>query len=124
VLVVVVLALTVARLVTWGLLRVFLPTLLFALSVFFGSPLRRAAWRCREVGVEVDHGLSHALAEVRARLLGNEIVVEGTEMGGAEPEPAPKTRVSESPLRVEDPTESTLDDYAEPIAERPHREPR
>ncbi len=118
------LALTVARLATWALFRVFLPTLLFALSLFFGRPLRRAAWRCREVGVEVEQGLRHGLDQVRARLLGNEIDVEGEEIDAAPPERAPRTRVSASPPRAPTAPESELDDYAGPITERERREPR
>ena len=117
VLIVVVLALTVARLATWGLFRVFLPTLLFALSLFFGRPLRRAAWRCREVGVQGDRGLSHALTQVRSRLLGQEIDVEGTEIDPMESKAAARTRVASSPLRVEHGPEEDLSDYSEPIAE-------
>ena len=124
VLILVVLALTVARLATWGLFRVFLPTLLFALSLFFGRPLRRAAWRCREVGVEGDRGLSHALAQVRSRLFGHEIDVEGTEIDPSEAKPAARTRVASSPLRVEVDPEPDLSDYSDPIAEAERREPR
>jgi hypothetical protein len=120
----VVLALTAARLLTWGLFRVFLPTLLFALSLPFGRPLRRAAFRCREVGVEVDHGLRHALNEVRGRLLGDEIDTTGSEIDEHEPKPAARTRVSEHPLRVPAPPEAESDDYSEAIAERDRREPR
>ena len=120
----VVLALTAARLAAWGLFRVFLPTLLFALSLFFGSPLRRAAWRCREVGVEVEGGLRHALDELRGRLVGNEIDVDGSEIDPVAPERAPRTRVSGSPSRVEVQPEADLDDYGEPIDQRERREPR
>ncbi|HEY3254871.1 MAG TPA: serine/threonine-protein kinase [Polyangiaceae bacterium] len=120
----VVLALTVARVATWGLFRVFLPTLLFGLSLFFGSPLRRAAWRCREVGVEVNRGLSHALNEVRGRLLGGEIDTEGEEIDAPEQEPAAKTRVSEGRVRVPLEPEADSDDYAEPSAERERHGPR
>ena len=100
VLMVVVLALTVARLANWGLFRVFLPTLLFALSLFFGRPLRRAAWRCREVGVEGDRGLSQASDAVRGRLLGQAIDTSGEEIEDLEHDSAPRTRVAGSPLRV------------------------
>ncbi|HKO50718.1 MAG TPA: serine/threonine-protein kinase [Polyangiaceae bacterium] len=124
VLVVLVLALSAARLAAWGIFRVFLPTLLFALAAFFGSPLRRAAWRAREAGVEIDRGLNHVQAEMRARLLGEEIVVEGTEIDGGEPEAAPKTRVRESPVRVEVPPDSGLEDYSERATSRERRDPR
>jgi len=124
VLVVVVLALSVARVATWGLFRLFLPTLLFALSLFFGQPLRRAAWRVREVGLEGDRGLSHALDAVRGRLLGREIDVEGTEIDDWEAEPAPRTRVSADPARVEPDPEADRGGYSQPTAERERREPR
>jgi hypothetical protein len=120
----VVLALTVARLATWGLFRVFLPTLLFALSLLFGRPLRRAAWRCREIGVEGDRGLSHALDAVRARLTGHAIDVEGTEIEDRERKPTPKARVARNRQRVEPPPEAPADEDAEPAAERPLRESR
>ena len=124
VLLVVVLALTAARLATWGLFRVFLPTLLFALSLPFGRPLRRAAWRCREVGVAVDRGLGQAVEAVRGRLLGNEIDTTGTEIDASEGEPSLRTRVSEHPQPVPTPPEAELDDYARPSGERERREPR
>ncbi len=124
ILMVVVLALSAARLTSWALFRVFLPTLLFALSLLFGRPLRRAAWRCREVGMEVDQGLRQAVDSVRGRLLGTEIDVQGSEIDPPEQPPAPRTRVSESPLHVETPPASELDDYSEPVAEPERREPR
>ena len=124
VLMMVVLALTVARVATWGLFRVFLPTLLFALSLFFGRPLRRAAWRCREVGVEGERGLAHAIDVVRGRLLGREIEVEGSEIYEPEPERAARTRVSVAPLRVEVPPESELANFPDTSASRERREPR
>jgi len=122
VLMVVVLALTVARLATWGLFRVLLPTLLFALSLFFGRPLRRAAWRCREVAVEGDRGLRQALDAVRGRLLGRTLDTSGEEIDGLEPEPARRTRVESSPQRVEVEPEADLSDYSEPVAEPGRRQ--
>ncbi|HEY4107180.1 MAG TPA: serine/threonine-protein kinase [Polyangiaceae bacterium] len=77
---VVVLALTAARVATWTLFRVFLPIFLGLLSVvLFSRGLRRAAWRCREIGVAGDRGLGHAIDVVRGRMLGreDEIEVEG-----------------------------------------------
>ncbi|MEI9941766.1 MAG: protein kinase [Pseudomonadota bacterium] len=118
------LALIVARLATRSLFRVFLPTLLFALSLFFGRPLRRAAYRCREVGVEGERRLSLVSGELRARLLGREIDVEGTEIDNLDPEPRPKTRVSAHPPRVPTPPEAEADDHSEPAAEGEAREPR
>ena len=124
---VVVLALTAARLATWALFRVFLPTLLFALSAFFGRPLRRAAWRCREVGVEGERGLAHALSAVRGRLLGNEIDVEGveiderTEIDPPERAPTAKTRVSERPVRAPVAVDTGLEDHSSPVARRAPR---
>jgi serine/threonine protein kinase len=76
----VVLALTVARVATWALFRAFLPTLLVVLSLFFGRGLRRAAWRCRDIGVQGDIGLRHAMDAVRGSILGRqEIEVDGEE---------------------------------------------
>jgi len=123
---IVILALTVARVATWGLFRVFLPTLLFALSLVLGRSVRRAAWRCREIGVEVDRSLQHAVAVVRARLLGNEIEVEGQELAD-EPvaEPTPRARVARPAQRVQADPDSDLtdlDDYSEDGARS--REPR
>ncbi len=123
-LMVIVLALTVARLATWALFRVFLPTLLFALSLFFGRPLRRAAWRCREVGLEGERGLSHALDALRARLLGRDIEVEAAEIADFAPKAPPRARVSDPPQRVAVDSEAPLDEYSESIAERERREPR
>ncbi|HET7544258.1 MAG TPA: serine/threonine-protein kinase [Polyangiaceae bacterium] len=123
VLMVVVLALTVARVAMWGLFRVFLPTLLSALSLMFGRPLRRAAYRCREVGVDIDHGLSHALAVMRGRVLNQEIETEGEEMADLEPQSPPRTRVSTGPQRVElepEPGEQ-LDDSVDAGARREQR---
>ena len=131
VLLVVLLALTAARLATWGLFRIFLPTLLIALSVFFGSPLRRAAWRCREVGVEVDRGLSETLSAVRARLHGREIDAEGLEIDAEgleidpdEPERAPRTRVAGSEVRASAPPEAESGDHTEPVPAASRRQPR
>lgn len=73
---IVVLALTFARIATWALFRVFLPVLLSFLSVFFGRGLRRAAWRCRDVGIAGDRGLLHAIEAVRGRVLGTDSEVE------------------------------------------------
>ena len=116
VLMVVVLALTVARLANWGLFRVFLPSLLFALSLFFGRPLRRAAWRCREVGVEGDRGLSQALAAVRGRVLGRTIDTSGEEIDDLEHDRAQGTRVASSPLRVAVDPEPEEEPYVGPIS--------
>ena len=124
VLMVVALALTVARLANWGLFRVFLPTLLFALSLFFGRPLRRAAWRCREVGVEGDRGLSQALDAVRGRLLGQAIDTSGEEIEDLGHDSARRTRVAADPLRVAVDPEPEVEPYAGPISEPERREPR
>jgi hypothetical protein len=77
---VVVFGLLIARVATWALFRVFLPVLLTMLSLFFGRGLRRAAWRCRDIGMQGDRGLLHAMDAVRGRILGRtEIDVEGEE---------------------------------------------
>lgn len=123
-LLVVLVALGIARVATWSLFRVFLPTLLFALSIFFGRPLRRAAWRCREVGVEGDRGLARALDAVRGRLLGREIDVEGSEIDLEPSEPRPRTRFASDPAHIQLDPEPALDDYAGPIPEHDRREPR
>ncbi len=119
-LVFVVLALTVARVTMWSLFRVFLPALLSALSLVFGRPLQRAALRCREVGVDVDHGLRHALAALRGRMLDQEIEAEGQEILDIEPEPPARTRISTGPQRVEAEPEAEQEQYdrAEPVARR------
>jgi tRNA A-37 threonylcarbamoyl transferase component Bud32 len=113
---VVMLALTIARLATWALFRVFLPTLLFGLSVFFGGQLRRVAWRCRDVGARGERGLNYALEAVRGRLLGREIESEGAEIDAPAPEVAARMRVSESERAATPEPESELDDYLEPSA--------
>ena len=124
VLMVVVLALTIARVATWALFRVFLPSLLFALSLFFGRPLRRAAWRCREVGIEGDRGLGHALDAVRGRLLGREIDLRGSEIDREASEPRPRARASAAPAPSPPGPEPDSDDYPAPVSERERREPR
>ena len=130
VLMVVVLALTVARVAGWSLFRVFLPTLLVALSLLFGRPLRRAAWRCRDVGVEVDNGLRHALDAVRGRLEGQALDpedtedTEDTEVEEPEPEPPRRTRVASRPLRVEIEPEADAEANSGPVAERERRQSR
>ncbi len=96
--VVVILALTVARVATWWLFRFFLPTLLTLLSLFFGRALRRAALRCREVGLAGDRGLLHAMDVVRARLRGVPAIdTEATEVDPETAEnagnPGPRSRV-------------------------------
>jgi serine/threonine protein kinase len=118
----IVLALTVARIATWALFRVFLPTLLGLLALFFGRPLRRAAYRCREVGMSGDLGLQHAMRLVRGRMLGREIEVQGEELDAESPAP-PTTR-----SRVSTPPDSSeaddLADFDEKLAEHARREPR
>jgi serine/threonine protein kinase len=120
----VMLGLTAARLGTWALFRVFLPTLLGLLSLFFGRPLRRAAYRCREVGINGDRGLLHAMRLVRERAWGHEIEVEG-EAVEAEPAPAATTRrrVAE-PGQAVPPEADDLADFDDRLAEHERREPR
>jgi tRNA A-37 threonylcarbamoyl transferase component Bud32 len=119
----VMLALTVARLGTWALFRVFLPTLLAFLSLFFGRPLRRAAYRCREVGMDGDLSLQHAMRLVRGRMLGREIEVEVEELDGDSPAPTTRSRVSEPPDRVPSEAED-LADFDEKLSEHARRESR
>jgi tRNA A-37 threonylcarbamoyl transferase component Bud32 len=110
---VIVLGLVIARMATWALFRAFLPTLLVLLSVFFGRGLRRAAWRCRDIGVEADRGLVFAMDSVRGRVVGRtDLDVEGEPLepddSAWQPprESAPRTRVDTSRTRVESsPTE-------------------
>ncbi len=89
---VVMVALLVARFATMLLFRVFLPTLLMFLGLFFGPGLRRAAWRMRDIGAAGDHGLQRAMSAVRGRILGGNaepVDVEGEEIDPlAEHEPA------------------------------------
>jgi len=121
-LLVLILALTAARIGVWALFRFFLPTLLFALSVPFGRPLRRAAFRCRELGVNADRGLSHALDAVRGRALATEIETDGEEIADIGGDPPTRTRVPNGPLRVEIDAETENDVRVEPLAERRRRE--
>jgi serine/threonine protein kinase len=65
VLFVVLLGLLVARVATFALFRVFLPTLLTVLAVFFGPGLRRAAERCHEIADAGAEGLRRASRHVR-----------------------------------------------------------
>jgi len=109
----IVLGLTLARVATFALFRVFLPTLLGLLAIFFGRGLRRAAWRCREIGVHGDRGLLHAIDAVRGRITGRpDFEADGEPVDlrdapaseDAEPPvpPPPRTRVSSSQTRVAD----------------------
>lgn len=124
-LIVLVLALTAARIGTWALFRFFLPTLLFALSVPFGRPLRRAAYRCREVGLDGDRGLRHALDAVRGRVLADEIEVQGEEVAEVERESAPRARVTPSRARLDvDPETELVPDSGDASRERARREQR
>lgn len=121
----VMLGLSAARLSTWALFRVFLPTLLGLLSLFFGRPLRRAAYRCREVGINGDRGLQYAMQFVRGRMLGQEIEVEAEAVDSQAPDAAPRKRA-----RVEDPRPpivpeaDDLAEFDERLAEHERREPR
>ena len=122
---VVMLALSAARLGTWALFRVFLPTLLGFLSLFFGRPMRRAAYRCREVGMSGDLGLQHAMQLVRGRMLGRDIEIEGEEVETDVTEAVPnvRTRVADPSIRVE-PKADDLAEFDERLAEHARREPR
>ncbi len=131
---VVVFGLLLARLGTWALFRVFLPILLSILSIFFGRSLQRAAWRCREIGVEGERGLQHAMQAVRGRILGRDdidIDIEGEESDKTEAERddavspfarAPRTRVQGERARVEGspqtPDPDELDDLADDDEQR------
>jgi hypothetical protein len=124
-LLILILALTAARIGVWALFRFFLPTLLFALSIPFGRPLRRAAFRVRELGVNGDRGLSHALDVVRGRALGSEIETQGEEIADIDGNSPTRTRVPNAPARVDADVETELDDdRVEPHAERGRREQR
>jgi serine/threonine protein kinase len=59
--------LSIARVSTSLLFRLFLPVLLTLLSIFFGGGLRRAAKRMQRVGEHGDEGLRHAIDVVRGR---------------------------------------------------------
>jgi hypothetical protein len=61
----VILSLLVARLATFGLFRVALPVVLTILALFFGSSLRNAARRMREIGEAGEAGLRSAARRVR-----------------------------------------------------------
>jgi hypothetical protein len=88
-------ALMVARVATFWLFRVLLPLLLGVLSLFFGRPLRRAAYRVREVGIAGDQGLRHALGAVRQRLL----------TAPEAPDNRERTRIDEDELDFDVPSE-------------------
>lgn len=119
---VVFLALTIARLATFGLFQVFLPSLLFTLSLFAGPSLRRAAFRCREVGVEGEQGLKRAMAVIRERMLGEQFDVEPPE-SDADLDLPRRTRVAPEPTPAEaQPHHPELaDDAAETSARRAAR---
>ena len=129
VMVIVVLALTAARLATFTLFRIFLPTLLTFLSLFFGRPLRRAAHRVQEVGIQGEAGLQHAIGAVRARLFSRDIEVEGEELEPAvAPSASTRTRVASasSDPRAEPEAPDDFSEFDERLAEAEHarREPR
>jgi serine/threonine protein kinase len=122
----VVLALTVARVATWALFRVFLPVFLTLLSVpLFSQSLRRAAWRCREVGITGDRGLMHAIEAVRGRMLGQDIQVEGEAVPDAEVEAEPVSergpRMRVEPARRDEDSEQLDDDDDDDARRRQHR---
>ena len=122
---IVMLALTAARVGTWALLRVFLPTVLGVLSLFFGRPLRRAAYRSHEVGRGGDLSLQHAMRLVRGRMLGHDIEAEAEELDPEAAEAAPsaaRNRVSNAGFRVE--SLDDFDDYSNESDEHQRREPR
>jgi len=123
VLLVVMVALTPARVAGWALFRLILPTLLTVLSIPFGRSFQRLAAGSQEVGVEVDQGLKHALDAVRGRatqaLEAHDVEFEEV------PEPHPKTRVSNAPQRVDEATDAELEqDPAEPLSDSERREHR
>jgi Protein kinase domain len=135
---VVVFALLIARVAMWALFRVFLPTLLTVLSLFFGRGLRRAAFRCRDIGVQSDRGLQYAMQAVRGRILGHgEIEVDGeavetddaVDLSAESPlhDQTPRVRVSSARARV-DPSRAPhdADELADPASEssRGRREQR
>ena len=127
VIVVVALALTAARVGTFALFRIFLPTLLTFLSLFFGRPLGRAAHRVQEVGLQGDLGLQHALGAVRARLLGREIEIEAEELAQKPAATAStRSRASTAGPRVEPQTADDFAEFDERLADADHarREPR
>lgn len=116
---VVVLGLMVARVATWALFRAFLPTLLVLLSLIFGRRLRRAAWRCRDIGIQGDRGLQHALNAVRARIRdGTAIEVEGEPLEPEVGEPgvgqAPSERTRTRVSTAQPPVEPVPADFQEP----------
>lgn len=123
-LIVLILALTAARIGVWGLFRFLLPTLLFALSVPFGRPLRRAAFRCREVGVNADRGLSHALDALRGRALAGDVQTHDVEMPDIAEDSTTGTQGRNRPRRVDADLDAELDDSCEETAERGRRERR
>ena len=103
-----------ARLGNWALFRVFLPTLLAFLSIFFGPGLGRAARRCSEVGLMGERGLAFASDMIRHRFM------------GIEPPAPPKIRVEEQErgqIRVEEvpDEEAEPDDTAERELRRSQR---
>ena len=125
VMVIVALALTVARVATFSLFRVLLPTLLTFLSLFFGRPLRRAAHRVQELGTQGDAGLQHAIGAVRARLFARNIDVEGEELDSAwAPSASTRTRVAtaSSDPHVEPENPGDFAEFDERLAEQQRRQ--
>jgi tRNA A-37 threonylcarbamoyl transferase component Bud32 len=122
VLIVVMVALTLARVASWALFRAILPTLLTVLSIPLGRSLRRLAVSAQEVGIEVDQGLRHALNAVRGQVA-QQLETQDAEFDEPTPEPPPKTRVSSAPERVDEP-EAEPSDREEPLDERERREQR
>jgi hypothetical protein len=109
-----------------------LPIFLSVLSVpLFSRQLRRAAFRCQEVGVAGDRGLQHAIEAVRGRMLNHDIEVEGEAIPEDEYEPRserseraragspPRVRVDPEVTVVQDPESLEEDD-----AVREHRQQR
>ena len=120
VLLVVMVALTLARVASWALFRLILPTLLTVLSIPFGRSFQRLAAASQGVGIEVDQGLRHALDAVRGRAT-QELEAHDAEFEDAH-ETAPKTRVSSAPQRVDEAVDAELEqDPTEPLndSERP-----
>jgi len=118
-----VLGLTFARVATFALFRVFLPTLLMLLSVFF----RRAALgadRCREIGRLGDRSLVLAIDAVRGRAFGRPDpletdgeAVDDDEASHAEDSSSDAPRAARSRLRVDTEEPGDFADEAQEEAE-------
>lgn len=114
-------ALSLARVATWAIFSVLLPTVLLALSPFLGRGLRRAAWRSRELAHEAERGLKFATASLHQSYDGDrsaEDASDATEEAEREPRqgsarPVQPARVQPGRVRVDPGSTATGGDVDE-----------